>query len=60
VQKYYSTGKELSPEEWDKLSRSKTAELSKVRNSIRNSYELVLLNVEKLISLPTGIEPVEK
>lgn len=50
VQKYYSTGKELSPEEWEKLPTTKAAELSKVRNSIRNSYELVLRSVEDLAS----------
>ena len=48
VQKYYTTGKELSPDEWKKLPETRAAQLSQVRNSIKNSYELVWKNAEEL------------
>ena len=50
VQKYYSTGKELSIKYWERMPDSKSAELSKTRNSIKNSYDLILKNVEDLAS----------
>jgi len=50
VQKYYSTGKELSIKDWERMPDSKSAELSKTRNSIKNSYDLILKNVEDLAS----------
>lgn len=50
VQKYYSTGKELSIKYWERIHDSKSAELSKTRNSIKNSYDLILKNVEDLAS----------
>ena len=48
IQKYYATGKELSVKDWDRLPETKATELSKIRNSIKNSYDLVLKNVEEL------------
>jgi len=48
VQKYYSTGKELTEKDWKKLPETRSAELSKVRNSIKNSYDIVLKNIEEL------------
>ncbi len=48
VQKYYATGKQLSEEEWKRLPETKAVALSKVRNSIKNSYDLILQNVEEL------------
>ena len=42
IQKYYATGKELSVTDWDRLRETKAARLSKIRNSIKNSYDLVL------------------
>ncbi len=48
VQKYYSTGKELTEKDWKKLPETRAAELSKVRNSIKNSYDIVLKNIEEL------------
>lgn len=48
VQKYYTTGKELSPDEWKKLPETRAAQLSQVRNSIKNSYDLVWKNAEEL------------
>lgn len=50
VQKYYSTGKELSPEEWEKLSTTKITKLAQIRTSVKNSYDLILYNVEELAS----------
>lgn len=48
LQKYYSTGKELTENDWKKLPETRAAELSKVRNSIKNSYDIVLKNIEEL------------
>lgn len=48
VQKYYSTGKELTEKEWEKLPETRAAELSKIRNSIKNSYDIILKNIEEL------------
>lgn len=50
VQKYYATGKELSEADWKRLPDTKAAALSKVRNSIKNSYDLILRNIEELAS----------
>lgn len=50
VQKYYSTGKELTIEEWERMPNSKSAQLSKTKNSIKNSYNLILKNVDDLAS----------
>ncbi len=50
VQKYYATGKELSEEDWKRLPDTKAVALSKVRNSIKNSYDLILRNIEELAS----------
>lgn len=48
IQKYYATDKKLSVKDWDRLPETKATELSKVRNSIKNSYDLVLKNMEEL------------
>lgn len=48
IQKYYATGKELSVKDWDRLPETKTSDLTKIRNSIKNSYDLVLKSVEEL------------
>lgn len=50
VQKYYSTGKELSAEEWEKLPTTKITKLVQIRASVKNSYDLILFNVEELAS----------
>lgn len=39
--KYYSTGKNLSREEWEKLPATKTRALIEVRENIENSFSLV-------------------
>lgn len=48
VQRYYNTGKELSPEEWDKLPKSKSRKYIDIKESIENSFSLVKNNVETL------------
>lgn len=47
-QKYYSTGKELSKEDWDNLSESKSRRLAEVRSSIENSFSIIKGQVEAL------------
>lgn len=46
--KYYSTGKELSVEDWERLPVTKNQVLKEVRESIENSFSLVRSNVEIL------------
>ncbi|SUE34618.1 site-specific tyrosine recombinase XerC [Rikenella microfusus] len=48
AQKYYSTGKELSPEDWKRLPMAKNRELKEIRQSIENSFSLVKAAVEAL------------
>lgn len=48
VRKYYSTGKDLSQSDWDKLPQTKVRKLKDVRESIENSFSLVKKNVESL------------
>lgn len=48
IQKYYSTGKTLLPEEWDKLPTTKNRNLTSVRESIENSFNIVRDNVETI------------
>lgn len=48
VRKYYSTGKTLSPEEWDKLPVTRTKRLTDIRKDIENSFSLVKSNVVAL------------
>lgn len=48
VRKHYSTGKDLTIEEWDLLPTSKSRSLKETRESIENSFSLVKINVESL------------
>lgn len=41
IQKYYSTGKTLLPEEWEKLPTTKNRNLVAIRESIENSFSIV-------------------
>lgn len=41
IRKYYSTGKSLSPTQWEKLPIARTREMVELRNDIENSYSLV-------------------
>ena len=40
-QKYYSTGQELSIEEWKLLPNSKIRKLSTVRSNLENSFSII-------------------
>ncbi|HEU4790076.1 MAG TPA: site-specific integrase [Flavobacterium sp.] len=46
--KYYSTGKDLTPEEWKVLPTGKSRLLKETRESIENSFSLVKSNVEAI------------
>ena len=48
IQKYYLTGKSLSEKDWEKLPDARSAEMVKIRNSIKSSFDLVFRNVEEL------------
>lgn len=50
TQKYYSTGKELTSEEWGKIMTTKNRELISTRESIENSFSIVKDNVDELAS----------
>ncbi len=41
IQKYYTTGKELSPEDWEKLPDTKARKLIEIRQSIENSFSVI-------------------
>lgn len=48
IRKYYSTGKDLTLEEWKVLPTGKSRVLKETRESIENSFSLVRLNVETI------------
>ena len=48
VRKYYSTGKELTKNDWESLPTKKSNEFKIIRESIENSFSLVKSNVETL------------
>lgn len=48
VQKYYSTGKDLSEADWEKLTNTRNTNLIKIRSSIKASFDLVYRVVEEL------------
>ncbi|NDV97280.1 site-specific integrase [Dysgonomonas sp. 521] len=48
VRQYYSTGKELTQDEWDKLPELKSRQYKEIREDIENSFYLVRDNVELL------------
>lgn len=48
VRKYYSTGRDLKPDEWENLLVSKSRTSKEARESIENSFSLVRNNVEIL------------
>jgi integrase len=49
VQQYYSTGKELSIEDWHVMPNTKSTKLIAVRSDIKNSFEKVQRAVHKLV-----------
>lgn len=48
VRKYYSTGKELTLEDWDKLPTTKSKVLIEIRTDIQNSFDKVKDAVQEL------------
>lgn len=48
--RYYSTGKDMTPEEWEKLETSKVRAMVAIRKDIENSYNIVRSAVEELAS----------
>ena len=45
---YYPTGKDLTPEQWDALPKTKSSDLKDLRDSILNSFEIVRKEVKEL------------
>lgn len=41
IQKYYTTGKELLPDEWEKMPRAKSKKLLEIRQDISSSFDLI-------------------
>ena len=50
MQKYYATGKNLTPDEWEKLPATKGRQLIEVREDIENSFAIVRDTVIELAS----------
>jgi len=48
IQKYYATGKELTPEDWQRLSESKVRKLIEIREDLGSSFSIIKQNVETL------------
>ena len=48
-QKYYSTGKELSKEEWERLLKAKSRLLTEIRSDIESSFSTIKQQVNELI-----------
>lgn len=49
VRHYYSTGKDLTPEEWEVLAMTKARALAAIRKDIESSYQIVRAAVEDLL-----------
>jgi len=49
-QRYYSTGKNLTVEEWEKLFDSKSKGLADIRRDLENSFSYIKSNVEPLVN----------
>jgi len=49
-QRFYSTGKSLSVDDWEKLPESKSKILSDIRRDLENSFSLIKTNVEPLVN----------
>lgn len=48
-QKYYSTGKELSKEDWERLLKAKSLLLTEIRADIEDSFSIIKQQVNELI-----------
>lgn len=47
-QKYYSTGKELSKEDWDRLLKAKSRLLTEIRSDIESSFSNVKVHIKSV------------
>lgn len=50
-QKYYSTGKELSKEDWRKLLKAKSMLLTEVRSDVESSFSIIKQQINELIQI---------
>ncbi|MEG2612767.1 MAG: site-specific integrase, partial [Alistipes sp.] len=48
--KYYNTGKKMSVADWEKLPTSRLPEMVKIRNSVKDSFDIIMECVEDLFS----------
>lgn len=48
IQKYYTTGKELMPAEWNKLPKAKSKKLLEIRQDISSSFDLIKKQVQEM------------
>lgn len=48
IQKYYATGKEMSPHDWEKMSKAKSKRLSEIRQDIGSSFDLIKKQTQEL------------
>lgn len=51
TRQYYPTGKDLTIEDWERLSTVRTRELKEIRESVINSFDIVRKSVEALASI---------
>lgn len=49
VQKYYATGKELTPGDWNKLSTTKSKHLLSIRKDIQSTFDIIKDTVQELL-----------
>lgn len=49
-QKYYTTGKSLSEDEWQKVPKTRSHKLSAIRKDLENSFSIIKTNVEFLVN----------
>lgn len=54
-QKYYSTGKELSKEDWEILAESKSRRLIEIRASVENSFSIIKAKWKPLRNVGTSV-----
>lgn len=48
IQKYYATGKELLPEDWEKLPKARNTKLLEIRQDISGSFDLIKKQIQEL------------
>ena len=48
---YYPTGKDLTPEQWERMPSTRNRDLKAIRESIANSFDIVRQNVDELAAI---------